>query len=379
MLRKTLFWGHLIAGFVASLFILVMSVTGVLLTYEAQIVDFSMNRALSIPENAVPLDADAMVSAVLAGGGEPGQSLVLTRETNQFAALVAGRDSVVIDPYTGVPVDGAGAATQAVFSKITALHRWLSMTGPTEVGSALVDASNLVFLFLTASGLYLWLPPAFRWTRLKMQLLFRRGLPSAQARHYNWHHVFGIWALIPLFVITLSGVVMSYSWANTLAFAAVGEQAPQGRPGGTAALPADLQGAVLGESAMPYAALVDAAKKEVPDWREASLVLPVPDAAYVQITMDAGNGVQNFAKTQLVLDRATGDIVSKQSGATGSLGVRLRGWFRFVHTGEIYGIIGQTIAGLASLAAIILVYTGLSLGIRRLARMWRQRRVALAK
>jgi uncharacterized iron-regulated membrane protein len=95
--------------------------------------------------------------------------------------------------------------------------------------------------------------------------------------------------------------------------------------------------------------------------------------------MDAGNGVQNFAKTQLVLDRATGDIVSKQSGATGSLGVRLRGWFRFVHTGEIYGIIGQTIAGLASLAAIILVYTGLSLGIRRLARMWRQRRVALAK
>jgi|GEM_PF-2469048 len=37
MIRKGLFWLHLIAGVAAGVVILVMSVTGVLLTYERQI------------------------------------------------------------------------------------------------------------------------------------------------------------------------------------------------------------------------------------------------------------------------------------------------------------------------------------------------------
>jgi hypothetical protein len=39
---------------------------------------------------------------------------------------------------------------------------------------------------------------------------------------------------------------------------------------------------------------------------------------------------------------------------------------RFGHTGEVFGLAGQTIAGLASLGALALGYTGLSLAIRRL-------------
>jgi uncharacterized iron-regulated membrane protein len=49
-----------------------------------------------------------------------------------------------------------------------------------------------------------------------------------------------------------------------------------------------------------------------------------------------------------------------------SPGQRARVWFRFAHTGEQYGIVGQTLAGLASLAACFLAYTGLALAWRRL-------------
>ena len=55
-------------------------------------------------------------------------------------------------------------------------------------------------------------------------------------------------------------------------------------------------------------------------------------------------------------------------GAAQTAGQRARSWFRFVHTGEQYGVIGQTIAGIASLAACFLVYTGLALAWRRLIR-----------
>jgi len=47
-------------------------------------------------------------------------------------------------------------------------------------------------------------------------------------------------------------------------------------------------------------------------------------------------------------------------------GQRTRRWLRFIHTGEAYGLAGQTVAGLASLAACLLVATGLALAWRRL-------------
>jgi hypothetical protein len=54
-------------------------------------------------------------------------------------------------------------------------------------------------------------------------------------------------------------------------------------------------------------------------------------------------------------------------------GRRLRSFLRFAHTGEVAGIIGQTIAGLGSFGACFLVYTGLALVWRRF-RAWLARR-----
>jgi uncharacterized iron-regulated membrane protein len=39
---------------------------------------------------------------------------------------------------------------------------------------------------------------------------------------------------------------------------------------------------------------------------------------------------------------------------------------RFLHTGEVLGIAGQTIAGLVSLTSLFMVWTGLALAWRRL-------------
>lgn len=377
MFRKLIFWSHLALGLTAGVLILVMSVTGVLLTYEPQIEDWAVARAIAAPEGAAPLSPDQLIEKVSAVNTMAGQSLVFDRDSTAPVLLSAGRNSVALDPFTSQPLVGAGEGVKAFFEKVTAIHRWLSPSGPTSAGGAIVDASNLLFLFLVVSGIYLWLPPIFRWTRLKMQLFLRSGLPSPQARHYNWHHVFGAWALVPLFLIVLSGVVMSYPWANRMVFAMVGEEAPagRGRPGGQVQpLPAEFQGILIEGGPVSYATLLANAATVAPNWNSASISLPATNDRYLQVTMDEGNGAQSAQRTRMVLDRATGEIVSQETGASGSLGSRLRGWFRFVHTGQAYGIVGQTIAGFASLAAMILVYTGMSLGLRRLLRMWSRRK-----
>ncbi len=46
-------------------------------------------------------------------------------------------------------------------------------------------------------------------------------------------------------------------------------------------------------------------------------------------------------------------------------GMRARIWMRSVHTGEYYGVAGQTIAGIAFAAGVLLVWTGFALTYRR--------------
>ena len=60
--------------------------------------------------------------------------------------------------------------------------------------------------------------------------------------------------------------------------------------------------------------------------------------------------------------------------ASQSLGRRLRSWGRWVHTGEAGGLLGQTLAGLASAGAAVLVWTGCALAWRRLVPRRRERR-----
>jgi uncharacterized iron-regulated membrane protein len=74
-----------------------------------------------------------------------------------------------------------------------------------------------------------------------------------------------------------------------------------------------------------------------------------------------------------VLDRKTGNVVRFEPFSSNTKGRQLRTILRFAHTGEVLGIIGQTIAGLVSFGGAFLVYTGFALAWRRF-RSWLGRR-----
>ena len=77
---------------------------------------------------------------------------------------------------------------------------------------------------------------------------------------------------------------------------------------------------------------------------------------------------------QLVcLDRATGNVVRWEPYQWQTTGRQIRTFLRFAHTGEFFGIIGQTIAGIASAGGVVLVWTGISLAARRLSGWWSRR------
>jgi len=237
---------------------------------------------------------------------------------------------------------------------------------------AITGASNVAFLFLVLSGMYLWLPRAWKWAAFKTRLLFNPKAASSKARDFNWHHVFGIWSALPLAVVVASAVVFSYPWANDLVYRSVGEQppvrgAPRG-PGGPGVPERSATGAwgSAGER-LSYDELLARAAAEAGAWRTLTLNVPAnASATTVRFSVDQGNGGQPQRRHTLTLDAATGATQTWQPFSSQSTGQKARTWIRFLHTGEALGVIGQTIAGIVSLTSLLMVWTGLALAYRRL-------------
>ncbi|HEY5864199.1 MAG TPA: PepSY-associated TM helix domain-containing protein, partial [Candidatus Tectomicrobia bacterium] len=234
-LRKMFFWLHLTAGIVAGVVILVMSVTGVLLAFERQIVAFAERetRTVQPPVPGAPrLNLDTIVEQARATIHDVAPSGLILHADPATATMVNfGREQAVfIDPYTGA-VRGHGAtAVRGFFHVVTDWHRWLGRHGESrDFGRAVTGACNAAFIGLVVSGFYLWWPR--RWTR---QALRAVAVPSltlrGKPRDWNWHNAFGLWSAPVLLFVTVTGLVISYQWAGNLIYTLTGTEVPPQRP-----------------------------------------------------------------------------------------------------------------------------------------------------
>jgi uncharacterized iron-regulated membrane protein len=386
--RKTFFWLHLIAGAVAGLVVLTMSVTGVLLTYERQILARA-DRGYEIrqPAGAARLAPSEVIAKEAAAARGYPATITIRAAASEPVQLGYGQDSVYVNPYTGAILGEGSTKAREFFRVVRNWHRWLAAEGESrETARTVTGASNLAFLFLVASGFYLLWPR--QWTKQHLRAIswFRVGL-SGRGRDFNWHNVIGLWCAPPLFIIVLGGVVISYPWASNLVYELTGSPAPAtkgGKKGGIAgkkgggrpARNAGGGGNAPGSGAPDYSAMdryFSQAQTKVPGWQSINLRIPETDRAALVFTIDSGDGGQPQKRSTLTLDQRTGETREWTTFADGSSGQRLRSWLRFTHTGEYYGIVGQTVAGVASAGATVLVWTGIAMALRRFD-SWRKRR-----
>ena len=380
-LRTLIFWPHLIAGVVAGVVILVMSVTGVILTYERQLIAWSNSHLKSTsPAGGA---ARMPVESLLEAAQRQNPTLQVTGITigsasDATAVLATGDGDVHLDVYSG-RVLGAGATGMRQFmSDLRVWHRYLGVAGDNRpVAKSITGWSNFIFAFIVLSGLYLWFPRQWTWRRVRPVVLFKGSL-QGKARDFNWHNVIGVWSAVPLFIVVVSAVPISFRWASDAVYYAVGEQPPPARAAGAGRE----GGAARGGGEQPGAAQLDGlngmwarAARQVPGWRTINLRLPQSDRAPLAFAIDRGDGGQPHLRSTLTLDRESGSVVSYEDFSNLSTGRRIRNVMRFAHTGEVLGIPGQTIAGLVSLGGVVLVWTGLALALRRFV-AWRGRRNA---
>ena len=371
LFRKVLFWIHLAVGISVGLVVFIMSVTGVALTYQRQ------TQAWADGFDVRPADAtvERMPVARLLRQVRDEQdanpsALLLRNDPSRPARVSFGRQSFEVDPYTGERLGAGAVGVRKAFRALISWHRWLGQEGEGRVvARAITGFCNLAFLFIVISGLYLWWPKSWRWSHLRSIVFFRRGL-APRPRHFNWHNVIGLWTAIPLVIVVATGTFFYYSWPSSLVYWITGEERPQRA---SRSAPGDSEEPPPPDDYEGMDALVLAALEEEPAWNLATFRFAPHPEAPVTVTLDRSPwGTRVDQRTTLVMDRATATVLGEDAPGRAS---RARTWIRWLHTGEAFGFVGQTIAGIASLAGCFLVYTGWSLSWRRFV-AWRQRRTA---
>jgi uncharacterized iron-regulated membrane protein len=355
--------------------ILFMSVTGVLLAFEPQITEWLERdrRMVTPPPDAPQLSVEALLARAREARADQRPSVVTLRSDPTASAVVRfGREggALFIDPYRGTLLGGLSPAHDFLH-EVVEWHRWL---GSREMGRPITGAANLGFLGLLVLGVYLWWPR--RWTRETARgAVWLDGRLRGRARDFNWHNVIGIWCAPVLLMVILTGLVMSYQWANNLLYTLTGNEAPP--PAERPAPPAreGQAGRARRDDARVPAGL-DArwqrAEQQVPGWVAISLRMPPRPDGPLTFVIQEPAGWHPAPRSQLVLDAVTGEVVKWEPFAGQNLGRRLRAWVRPLHTGEAGGIAGQAAVALASAGAAVLVWTGLSLAWRRLLRFRRR-------
>ncbi|MFY9270041.1 MAG: PepSY-associated TM helix domain-containing protein [Candidatus Manganitrophaceae bacterium] len=360
--RKLLFWIHLTAGTVAGLVILVMSLTGLLIAFEPQIVDFAEQDLRNVSPPG-PEARRLSIEIILAKAREafsklPPSGVAMRSEPASSAAVSFGREETIfVNPYTG-DLLGKGSKTHKLMHEIEDWHRWL---GSREIGKPVTGICNAAFLILVVTGFYLWWPRGRSGAAFRSAVLFNPRL-QGKARDRNRHLVIGFWCAPVLLVITLTGLIMSYPWANNLLYTLTGNEPPPPVP----------QVVTPARSSQPPIANIDAlwarAEQQAPGWVSIRLRFPQqPEAPVTAFIQERGSWHPN-PRSQLILDPETAQVIRWEPFSEYNLGRRLRAWVRPIHTGEGIGWVGQLIVSLAAAGSALLVWTGLVMGWKRLIR-----------
>ncbi|HYF34499.1 MAG TPA: PepSY-associated TM helix domain-containing protein [Prosthecobacter sp.] len=360
--HRTVFWLHLITGVVAGLLILSMAVSGLTIAFERQITEWVDHGFYVSPpaDGSAKLPLDELMAKVretqpdLAPGG-----ITWKADPEAPVLLNLGREKLLyLNPYTGAILGEGDKKWRAFFHMMTDWHRFLGQHDKTRpIGKAITGAGTLLFGGLLLSGIYLWWPRHWRAANLRAAFLFN-GKLRGRARDWNWHNVIGFWTSFPMLLIILTGLIMSYAWANNLLFTLTGNEPPPARErpmGGGPGRPNPVPTEGL-------AALAARAEQEVTSWQTISLRMQGPNAAFM---IDASHRGRPDLRTMLTLNPRTAEVVSREPFSSYNLGRQLRTWARWLHTGEAGGIWGQILAALCSAAAILLVWTGFALAVRR--------------
>ena len=359
MIRKCIFWAHLVVGLLVGVVVLTLCVTGCLLAFEKQILEWAERdvRALPPSPSAERLHPSVLIAKTAKLNSSKVSNIEWVSDSRMPVRLYFADKSglVLLNSWNGEVLGHGAGSVRAFFGTTTTVHVNLALL---STGKWTVDVSNAAFVFLVFSGLWLWWPRRWRWKALRSSDAIRFDV-RGKARDWNWHNALGFWFMLPLLIIAASGLVISFksvdSWWRDFA----------GKHLLTVPSPSPALSLVSNESP-GWNGVMNAVIRQCPGWHSMILTSsPTNTQGVATIMVCMGALGQRTLIRTVSVDQASQTIIKIKTWENEDPRLRARMIARFAHTGEILGPWGQLLAAFACLAGIVLVYTGFALSWRR--------------
>ncbi len=291
------------------------------------------------------------------------------------------RASLFIDQYSG-EITGRYERL-GFFSVMFKLHRWLlDSANPhgdgVKVGKLLVGISTLIFVIALISGVVIWWPRARKNLGKSLSISFSKGWKGFWK---GLHVAGGMYALIFVLAMALTGLTWSFDWYRTAFYAVCGVehtphnlgQAPQtegaarhgerggrgeGRRGGGGRHGHGGEGRRHSEFGR-WQGVYDELQAKNPG---AAQITVGPETA----TVTLGTTGNSRAADRYEFNRRSGEVTPSAMYADANGADRLRGWIYSIHTGSLGGIFTRILWLLGALLGASLPLTGYYIWIRHL-------------
>lgn len=298
------------------------------------------------------------------------------------------RSSLFIDQYTG-EITGRYERI-GFFSTMFKLHRWLlDSANPhgegIKVGKLLVGISALIFVIVLISGVVIW------WPRARKNLKHSLSIPFSNGWKGFWkglHVAGGMYALIFVLAMALTGLTWSFDWYRSAFYAVCGvEHTPRNFTQTTSSENRDERGNHQrerkgggrhhdGERRHDGEVRHENGSRrhsEFGRWQQVYDELHAQNPTAPQITVSTenasvtlGNTGNGRAADRYEFNRRSGELSLTTKYADANEADKLRGWIYSIHTGNFGGLFTRIIWLIGALLGASLPLTGYYIWIKHL-------------
>ena len=301
--------------------------------------------------------------------------------------------SVFIDQYSG-QITGKYERI-GFFATMFKLHRWLldsSTPGGdgVKVGKLLVGISTLIFVIALITGVVIWWPRARKNFRRSMTISFRDGWRGFWK---SLHVAGGMYAIIIVLAMSLTGLTWSFNWYRTAFYAVCGVEQTSRNSEGPKVAGKSVNRAHVSENRGNRVngrhGGRDKGHRHQPDfsrWQQVydELKAQNPDASQItvgaqtaSVTLgDTGNG---RASDIYLVNRKSGEITPAKKYADSLPAGKLSGWIYAIHTGSWGGLFTRILWLLGALLGASLPLTGYYIWIKHLRKKKHHEHIAHQK
>ena len=218
---------HLWLGIGSGIILFIVCLTGTILAFEQEIKSVLNKSTYKIEGKAEKKSIYDIKNEIERNGAYSVAEFIITQ--NSYLALASenepnntkshdghddddhgpSRVNLHINPYTGniLPEENFNNGN-AFFLSVMKLHRWLLLD--IKIGRPIVGVATIIFIVLCFSGLVLWFPK-----KLKKAKQWKRGFTikwkaNWKRINYDIHNTLGFYALFPLLLMGLSGLIWSF-------------------------------------------------------------------------------------------------------------------------------------------------------------------------